>query len=194
MASCRTRVRSRRRGSARHLANVRFTKVSRRFIVDSSEMENPRCGKGVEGVRGSTARDSWYMYLNACLTFDDFVHRCMLMRSQILVTLTYSTVRVVADYRVPRQSKCSRARRLPSTPMPPEALGANVGAAHAECWRAVDEVVEVAGGHLDAHRGLPDDPRVKSPAVIKVAWTEGNGRSLHFEHAAAQQPPSHTVL
>jgi hypothetical protein len=35
--------------------------------------------------------------------------------------------------------------------MPLEALGA----AHAECWRAADEVVEdeVAGGHLDAHRG-----------------------------------------
>ena len=30
----------------------------------------------------------------------------------------------------------SRARRLPSTPMPPEALVA----AHAECWRAADEV------------------------------------------------------
>jgi hypothetical protein len=42
------------------------------------------------------------------------------------------------------------------------------------------EVVErlfVASGHLDAHRGPPDDPRVKSPAVIKVAWMERNGRS-----------------
>ena len=59
--------------------------------------------------------------------------------------------------------------------MPPEALGA----AHAEWWRAVDEVVEVAGGHLNAHRGSPDDPWVnqRSPAVIKVAWIEGNGRS-----------------
>jgi hypothetical protein len=33
--------------------------------------------------------------------------------------------------------------------MPPEALGA----AHAEYWRAADEVVEVAGGHLDGNRG-----------------------------------------
>ena len=48
---------------------------------------------------------------------------------------------------VARQSKCSRVRRLPSTPMPLEALGA----AHAECWRVTDDVVEVAGGHLDAH-------------------------------------------
>ena len=49
--------------------------------------------------------------------------------------------------------KGSRARRLPSTPMPPEALGA----AHAECWRAVGEVVEleVAEGHLNAHGGPP---------------------------------------
>ena len=56
--------------------------------------------------------------------------------------------------------------------MPPEALGA----AHAECWRATDEMVEVAlaGGHLDAHRGPPDDSRVKSPARRgdqgSVAW------------------------
>ena len=46
--------------------------------------------------------------------------------------------------------------------MPPEALGA----AHAEYWRATAEVVEVAGGLLDAHRRPPDDPRVNSPAVI----------------------------
>ena len=85
--------------------------------------------------------------------------------------------------------------------MPPEALGA----AHAEYWRATDEVVEVAGGHLDAHRGHhlnPDDPRVMQLAShprwddqassFKVAWMEGNGRSPpHVEHAAARQPPSH---
>ena len=57
--------------------------------------------------------------------------------------------------------------------MPPEALGS----AHAECWRATAEVVEVAGGLLDAHRRPPDDPRVKLPAVITVAWMEGNRRS-----------------
>ena len=36
-------VRSHRRGSARHLAKVRFTKVSGRSFANS-EMANPRCG------------------------------------------------------------------------------------------------------------------------------------------------------
>ena len=38
------------------------------------------------------------------------------------------------------------------TPMLPETLGT----ANADCWRATADVVEVAGGHIGAHRRPPD--------------------------------------
>jgi hypothetical protein len=60
MASCRTRVRSRRRGSARHLAKVRFTKVSGRFFANS-EMANPRRGIRVKFTVTYVAEWHWRM-------------------------------------------------------------------------------------------------------------------------------------
>ena len=63
--------------------------------------------------------------------------------------------------------------------MPPEALGA----AHAECWRAVGEVVEleVAEGHLNAHGGPPVLIRGSIHVVTRgdqgSVDVEGNGRS-----------------
>ena len=50
MASCRTRVRSRPRGSARHLGKVRFASVILRDgddVMAKLKSRNPRGGKGV---------------------------------------------------------------------------------------------------------------------------------------------------
>ena len=49
MASCRTRVRSRRRGRARHLAKVRFTKVSGRTLR-TQKWRIPGVGLGLSTI------------------------------------------------------------------------------------------------------------------------------------------------
>ena len=94
---------------------------------------------------------------------------------------------------MPRQSKCNRARRLPSTShVLPEALTGSAPPMPSTGVLLMRWLRWQVGGHLDPHRGPPDDPRVKSPAVTKVAWMwNGTDVPLHFEHAAAQQSQSH---
>ena len=74
--------------------------------------------------------------------------------------------------------------------MPPETLGTAYG--YADCWRAILLMwfrwQGVISTLIDDHL-IADDPRVKSPAVIKVVWISTTIIRFNIEHCAFVPPP-----